>query len=187
MAAGLLGRLSQHRVGRWIRRFWIPLTAAAAVSLIVAVCGNASAVRVAPAWVVGRGAARTADAVESRISASPYQALSMFGSALMAGSLECEFTYFDSYSDGFGQVRLVTDLEHHRLSFGGEAMVNGQHVDGEIFLSDQRAADVYKRQVSYSVSPVPAMHPGRPPSACERIPGLFQRPGSNLGVSYASS
>ena len=140
MAAGLLGRLSQHRIGRWIRRFWIPLTAAAAVILILAVFGNAIAVRVAPAWVVGRGAARTADAVESRISASPYQALSMFGSALMAGSLECEFTYFDSYSDGFGQVRLVTDLEHHRLSFGGEAMVNGQHVDGEIFLSDQRAA-----------------------------------------------
>ena len=136
----LKDRLPQNKFGNFLRRFWVPTCAVVVVALVLIVFGNAILVKLAPTWALGRGTVKTTKAVEDRIDASPYKALKLFGESMLSGSLGCEFTYYDEWSDAFGSVELTSDLKDLNMSLAADVTVDGRQVDGVFYLNEDRIA-----------------------------------------------
>lgn len=135
-----LDKLPKNKFGRFVRRFWIPIVLVLAVILILAIFGNAIMVKIAPTWAIGTSAAKTTKAIEDRIEHSPYRALEILGGSMISGTLGLDFTYEDDWDASSGSAWLSTDLKNRSLALGADVTVNGQQVDGELFLNKERAA-----------------------------------------------
>lgn len=135
-----LDKLPKNGFGKFVRRYWGALAGVIVVVLVVLIFGSSILTKLSPVTALGRATAKTSAAIQDRIDKSPYKAVQILGNSLMSGSVGCGVSYDDGHSRVNGQFNLNSDWENQAVSLGASGSYNGQSMDAELFLNNERAA-----------------------------------------------
>lgn len=132
-----LEKLPGGKFGNFIRKSWIAIIVVVCAVLVLAVGGKAIMSKLAPGASLAKSMANTTKAIGARMDESPYAALYLLGEAALNGEIDVEFTYFDDWSDVFGNVTVKTDTKNMAFGLDGSMTYDGQKLDATGYLDKE--------------------------------------------------